>query len=102
MSHATSLGNKQKQTEDRKTFFSYPILCPLCHIHQRKQTKMKFCAIEDLFQCSMSSECCQKKAFTKRGILIAQVHNTELKWSIKPCIFRKKKVSKALRKKLVQ
>ena len=44
----------------------------------------------------------EKKASTKRGHLIAQVHNTEVKWSIKPLIVRTKKVSKALRNKLVE
>ena len=42
-----------------------------------------------------------KMASTNRGHLIAQVHNTEVKWSIKPSIVRTKKVSKALRDKLV-
>ena len=41
------------------------------------------------------------KASTKRGHLIDQVHNTEMKWSIKPCIVRTKKNRKALRQKLV-
>ena len=40
-SHATSVGNKQKQTEDRK-IISYPIFFPLCNIHQRNQIKTKF------------------------------------------------------------
>ena len=30
LSHATSVGNKKKQTEDRK-LLSYPTLCPLFH-----------------------------------------------------------------------
>ena len=34
--------------------------------------------------------------------MIAQVHNTEVKWSIKPCIVRTKTVSKTLRQKLVE
>ena len=42
----------------------------------------------------------QKKAHTKREHLISQVHNTEIKYSIKPCIVRKT-VSKTLRQKLV-
>ena len=42
-----------------------------------------------------------KKASTKRGHLIAQVKNTSVKWSIKPCIVRTKKISKALRKEIV-
>ena len=40
-SHATSVGNKRKKHKTEKRF-SYPILCPLCHLHQRKQIKMKF------------------------------------------------------------
>ena len=42
-----------------------------------------------------------KKASTKRGHLIAQAQNTEVKWSIKACIVPKK-VSKALRQKLFE
>ena len=41
-----------------------------------------------------------KKASTKRGHLIAQVKNTAVKWSIKPCIVRTKKISKALRQEI--
>ena len=52
-------------------------------------------AIQDLLQCSRSSAYCQQKiASTKRGHLIAQVKNTAVKWSIKPCIVRTKRVSK--------
>ena len=59
--------------------------------------------IKDLLKCSMSSSYCrEKKASTKRGSLIAQVHNTEVKWYVKPYIIRSKKVSKALRQKLVE
>ena len=43
-----------------------------------------------------------KKSSTKHGHLIDQVHNTDMKWSIKPCIVLTKKVSKALRHKLVE
>ena len=59
-------------------------------------------AIQDLLQCSRSSAYRQqRKAFTKRGHLIAQVKNTSVKWSIKPCIVITKKTSKALRKETV-
>ena len=44
----------------------------------------------------------KKNLITKRGHLIAHVHNKQMKSSIKPFIVRTKKVSKALRKKLVQ
>ena len=59
--------------------------------------------IKDLLQSSISSAYRQvKKASTKRGHLIAQVHNTEVKGSIKPYIFRTEIVSKARRQKLVE
>ena len=58
--------------------------------------------IRDLLQCSRSSEYRQRRtASTKRGHLIAQVKNTSVKWSIKPRIVRTKKISKALRKEIV-
>ena len=41
------------------------------------------------------------RASTKCGNLITQVKNTLVKWSIKPCIVRTNKVSKALRKETV-
>ena len=41
------------------------------------------------------------KGSKKRRHLISQAHNTGVKWSVKPCIVRTKKVSKALRDKLV-
>ena len=48
-------------------------------------------AIHDLLQCSRSSAYRQQKpASTKHGHLIAQVKNTAVKWSIKPCIVRTK------------
>ena len=40
LSHATSVGdNKNKQKTEK--LLSYPILCPLCHIHKRITIKMK-------------------------------------------------------------
>ena len=59
-------------------------------------------AIQDLIQCSRSSAYRQqRKDSTKRGHLIAQVKNTSVKWSIKPCIVRTKKISQELRKETV-
>ena len=58
--------------------------------------------IQDLPQCSRSSAYRQqRKASTKRGHLISQFKNTSVKRSIKPCIVRTKKISKALRKETV-
>ena len=50
----------------------------------------------------MSSAYCRKNDFEKRGHLIAQFHNTEVKWSIKPYILRINKIGKALTQKLVE
>ena len=59
-------------------------------------------AIQDLLQCSRSSEYRQQKtASTKRGHLISQVNNTAVKWSIKSCIDRTKRVSEELRQEIV-
>ena len=44
----------------------------------------------------------QKNATTRCGHLIYQAHNIEVKWSVKPCIVRRKQVCKALRQKLVE
>ena len=43
----------------------------------------------------------KRKASTKRGQLIAKAHNTEEKWSVKPCIVRTN-FSEVLRQKLVE
>ena len=98
LSRATSIGNKRKQTEDRKTFVISNIVSimtsPSNKIDQNEVNE-----IQDLLQCSRSSAYRQRRtASTKRGNLIAQVKNTSVKWSIKPCIVRTKKISKALRK----
>ena len=97
LSHATSVGNKRKQTEDRKTSVISNIVSivtsPSKKIYQNEVNE-----IQNLLQCSRSSEYRQQKtASTKRGHLIAQVKNKSVKWYIKPCIVRTQKVSKALR-----
>ena len=73
------------KTNIRHIFLSYPILCPFYHLHQRKQIKMKFTELRIYFNVA-----CQvhivKKSSTKCGHFIAQVHNTEMKWYIKPRI----------------
>ena len=52
-------------------------------------------AIQDLLQFIRSSEYHQQKtASTKHGHLISQVKNTAVKWSIKPCIVRTKKLAR--------
>ena len=101
LSHATSVGNKQKQTEDRKTF-SISNIVSIVTSPSNKTDQNELHSIRDLLQCGRSSAYCQqKRASTKRGHLIAQVKNTSVKWSIKPCIVQTKKISKALRQEMV-
>ena len=58
--------------------------------------------ISDLLQCSRSSAYRQQRtASTKRGHLIAQIKNTSVKCSNKPCIVGTKTISKELRKDTV-
>ena len=91
MSHATSIGNKQKQTEDRKTFVISNIVSIMTS-SSKKTDHNEVNAIRDLLQCSRSSAYLQqRKASTKCGHLIDQVKNTLVKWSIKPCTVRTKK-----------
>ena len=101
MSHSTSIGNKRKQTEDRKPFFISNIVS-IVTSPSKKTDHNEINAIQDLLQCSRSSAYRQqRKASTKRGHLITLVKNTSVKWSIKPCIVRTKKISKALIKEII-
>ena len=101
LSHATSVGNKRKLTEYRK-YFVISNIVSIVSSPFKKTDQNEVNAIQDLLQCSRSSAYCQQKtASTKRGNLISQVKNTAVKWSIKPCIVRTKKVRKALRQEIV-
>ena len=91
MSHATSVGNNRKQTEDRKTFVTSNIVS-IVTSPEKKTDHNGVHIIPDFIQCSRSSAYPQRRtASTKRGHLIAQVNNTSVKWSIKPRIVRTKK-----------
>ena len=92
--------NENKQKIEK--LLSYPILCSLCHLHQRNQIKMKFTQLRNYFNVVYQVHIIEEKASTKRGHLIAQFHNTEVKWSINPCIVLTKKVIKALWQKAVE
>ena len=68
----------------------------------KKADQTEVHAIRDLLQCRISSAYRRgREASTKRGHLIDQVHNTEVKWSIKPCIVITKQISRALRQEIV-
>ena len=91
----------EKKTEDR-TFFVMANIVSIVSSPPKKTDQNEVNAIQDLLQCSISSAYRQqRKASTKRGHLIGQVKNTSVKWSIKPCIVRTKKISKAFRKETV-
>ena len=84
-------------------FLSYPILCPLCHIHQRKQVKKKFKQCRIYFNVAVQVHIVrEKKTSTKLGHLISQFHNTKVRQSVKPCIFRRKIIRKASGQKLLE
>ena len=79
MSHATSVGNKRKQTEDRKTFAISNIVSILSS-PSKKTDHNEDNEIRDLLQCIRSRAYGQQiKTSTKRGNLIAQVKNTPVK-----------------------
>ena len=59
-SHATSVGNKQKQTEDRQTFVISNIVSIVLS-PSKKAHKNEVHSIKDLIQCSISSAYRQKK-----------------------------------------
>ena len=88
LSHATSVGNKRKQTEDRN-FFVISNIVSIVTSPSKKIDHNEISAIQDLLQCSRSSAYRQRRtASTKRGHFIAQDKNTSVKWSIKPRIVR--------------
>ena len=95
MQHLSEINENKQKTE--KTFVMSNIVS-IVTSPSKKTDHNEVNAIQDLLQCSRSSSYLQqRKAFTKFGHLIAQVKNTSVKWSIKPCIVRTKTFSKALR-----
>ena len=60
LSHATSVGNKRKQTEDRKCFVISNIV-PIVTSPSNKTDKNEVNAIQDLLRCNRSSAYCQQK-----------------------------------------
>ena len=98
MQHLLEINENEQKTE---RLLSYPILCPFCHLHERNQIKNKFTQLRIYFNVACQVHIVKKRASTKRGHLIAQVYNTEVKWSIRPCIVRIY-FSKALKQKLVE
>ena len=85
-SHTTSVGNKRKQMKDIKYFVVSNIVSILSY-PSRKADQNEVHLIKYLLQYSMPSAYrCKKEASKKSGHLIAQSHNKEVEWSVKPCI----------------
>ena len=64
LSHTTSVGDKQKQTK-YGLFWSYQILCPLCHLYQRNNIKKKFMQFRIYFNVACQVHIA-KKGFYKK------------------------------------
>ena len=99
--HATSVGNKRKQTEDRNTFFISNIVS-IASFPSKKIDKKKITQLRIYFNKAYQVYIVRKKFSTKCGHLIAQVQNTAVKWSIKQSIVWTKKAIKAMIQKLVE
>ena len=62
MQHLLEINENKQKTEK---LFSYPILCPLCHLHQRKQIKMKliqfriYSNVADYVLCTPTNDECK-------------------------------------------
>ena len=61
LSHAKSVGNKRKKTEDRNVFVIYNIVSIVSY-PSKKSDQNEVNAIKDLLQCSMSNVYGKKKA----------------------------------------
>ena len=91
MQHLLEIKENKQKTE---IFFISNIVSIVSSI-SKKIHQNEVNDIQDLLQCSRSSAYRQHKtASTKREHLIAQVKNTAVKWSIKPCIDITKKLGR--------
>ena len=99
--HATSVGNKQnKQMKDK--LFSYPILCPSCHPHQRKHIKTNFTQLRIYFNVSCQVHIVGRKFIYKTWTFyyLGPKYRGEMVYQTMHC--SKKNISKVLRQKLVE
>ena len=86
LSHATSVGNKRKQTEDRKTFVISNIVS-IVTSPSKKTDQNEVIAIWDLLQCSRSSAYRQQKIFLKTWTfdISSQKYISEMVYQITHC-----------------
>ena len=76
MQHLSVINENKHKIEKR---FSYPILCPLRHLHQIKQIKTKFTQLRIYLNVACQVHIVETNASTKRGHLIDQVQNIDVK-----------------------
>ena len=101
LSHATYVGNKRKKTEDR-IFLPYPILCPLCRLHQRNKIKTKFTQLRIYFNLAFQVHIVGEKGFYKMWTFDCSIlqYRGEVFYQTMHC--SNKKVIRALRHELVE
>ena len=92
--------NENKQNKEK--LLSYPILCPLCRLHQRKQIKTKLIQFRIYSHVVFQVHIVRKKGFYKTWTFdcLSPKYRGEMVCKNMRC--QTKKVSKALRQKLVK
>ena len=97
MQHLLEINENKQKTEK---LLSYPILCPLCHIHQRKQIKTKFIQLSIYFNL-VGQVHIVKKGFYKTWTFdrSSPQCSGEMVYQTMHCL---KKKTKAWRQKLVE
>ena len=91
--------NENKQKTEK--LFSYPILCPFFHLHQRKQIKIKLMQLRIYFNVAGQVHITNKNSFYKTWTFdrSSQKYIGEMVYQTMHC--QNKKVSKSLRQELV-
>jgi hypothetical protein len=103
---ATSVGDKRKLSEDKITFITTSLVVGVhspSKIISKKESKQELEIIRSIYNCSLPTAYTKRRALvSKRGKLKSNINNKDVKWSVKPCIVRTKKVSDKLRLELTK
>jgi hypothetical protein len=98
---AQAAGNKKRPCDDRKTFVYSNIVSVISSPNNKSKHDIR--GIMSLTNRSRTTAYRYKKRLaSKRGVLIAERSNPQVKWSILPRTIRPKKVSEALRASVVE
>ena len=84
------VGDRRTLREKRKKFVISNIVSIVSSTSKKSEQKRSSCNQGFTSMKYARSVSSKNKASTKREHFIAQVRNTEVKWSIKPCIVQKK------------